>query len=219
MRAGVRGVPSCAALRLTATERRHLFTLAGHAMPEPLDARDEIVSELLRRTLTALEPSPAYLRGRHWDILAFNRAWRETLCYFPEDEVEGRNMLWSFFTRPESRIRHPQWESVGPNIVAQFRSVAARYPDDPKFRELIEALSERSEEFRRWWAAHDVSDATEGMKHFFHREVGEMFLDHTTLFVPDFPDMRVVIYTAEAGSESERKLALLEQRRRKMELV
>jgi transcriptional regulator with XRE-family HTH domain len=200
------------ALRLSRPERRHLFTLAGHQIDETHDAPDEVVSDLLRRTLHAIQ-TPAYVRGRRWDLLAFNGAWRATLCYTPDDELEGRNMLWSFFTKPEPRVRHPQWETIGPNMVAQFRSVAARYPDDPKFRDLIERLSESSEEFRRWWAQHDVWDATEGMKQFFHPEVGEMILDHTSLFVPDFPDMRLIVYTAEPGSESERKLNLLKGNR------
>lgn len=198
------------ALRLSQTERRHLFTLAGHQIPETQDApNDEFVSDVLRRTLDALNPAPAYIRGRRWDLLAFNRSWRATLCYMPRDEEVPRNLLWSFFMNPTSRERHPQWEAIGPNIVAQVRSVAARYPDDAKFRALISELQVQSEHFRRWWAQHDVCDATQGMKHFFHPEVGEMILDHTTLFVPDFPDMRLIVYTAEPGSESERKLHLL----------
>ncbi len=197
------------ALHLSRSERRHLFTLAGHTIPESEEAPDEIVSDLLHRTLAALEPSPAYIRGRHWDLLAGNRAWRAALCYDPLDATERPNMLWNFFTKPESRVRHPQWETIGPKIVAQFRSVAARYPEDPAFRSLIERLQERSEHFRRWWAQHDVCEATEGMKQFFHPLVGELQLDHTALLVPDFPDMRLVVYTAEPGSESERKLQLL----------
>ena len=196
------------ALRLSRSERRHLFTLAGHQLDEAQDAPDEFVSDLLRRTLNAI-PTPAFIRGRRWDLLAFNAAWRATLCYRPIDDLERRNFIWSFFTEAESKMRHPQWETIGPSIVAQFRSVAARYPDDPSFRTLINALLDRSEEFRRWWAQHDVLEVNEGMKHFFHPEVGEMILDHTVFAVPDHPDMRVIIYTAEPGSESERKLHLL----------
>ena len=47
------------------------------------------------------------------------------------------------------------------------------------------------------------------MKHFYHPEVGEIVLDHVSLAVPDYPDMRLIIYTAEPGSESERKLRTL----------
>jgi hypothetical protein len=153
-----------------------------------------------------MNPAPAYVRGRHYDLLAFNDAWRLALCYRPGDEWERRNLLRTFFLDPEARVRHPQWEQVGRKMVAQFRSIAARYPDDPVYAELIDELQQRSELFRAAWELHDIYDCTEGLKHFFHPEVGEMFLDHVTLNVPDHPDMRLIVYTAEPGSESERKL-------------
>jgi transcriptional regulator with XRE-family HTH domain len=200
------------ALRLSRSEMRHLFTLAGQTLDEAEGAHDEIVSDLMRRTLHRLDPNPAYIRGRHYDILAFNDAWRAALCYRPSDETERRNLLRSFFMEPEARVRHAQWDVIGPKIVAQFRSVAARYPDDPVFRTLIDELLASSEHFRDWWARHDVNDVSEGMKHFFHPEVGDLFLDHVSLAVPDYPDMRLIIYTAEPGSENERKLRLLTSR-------
>jgi transcriptional regulator with XRE-family HTH domain len=199
------------ALRLSRSEMRHLFTLAGQAIDESECAQDEIVSDLLRRTLERLNPNPAYIRGRHYDVLAFNDAWRTALCYRPSDETERRNLLRSFFMEPEARERHTQWNAVGPKIVAQFRSVAARYPDDPAFRELIDELRASSPHFRDWWARHDVHESNEGMKQFFHPDVGELTLDHVSLAVPDYPDMRLIIYTAESGSESERKLHTLTQ--------
>ena len=197
------------ALQLSRSERRHLFTLAGHALDETHDAPDEQVSPLLRRTLDAFNPYPAYVRGRHYDMLAFNDAWRAALCYRPSDEWERRNMLRSFFLEAESRVRHPQWEQVAIKIVAQFRSVAARYPDDPEFRAIVSELQDKSEAFRDAWARHDVYEANEGLKHFFHQKVGDLFLDHVSLVVPDYPDMRLIVYTAEPGSESEGKLLSL----------
>jgi transcriptional regulator with XRE-family HTH domain len=197
------------ALRLSRSEMRHLFTLAGRTLDETEDVQDEIVSDLMRRTLDRINPNPAYIRGRHYDVLAFNDAWRRTLCYRPSDETERRNLLRSFFLEPEARVRHAQWDVIGPNIVAQFRSVAARYPDDRVFRELIDELLASSAEFREWWSRHDVNDVSEGLKRFYHPDVGELSLDHVSLTVPDYPDMRLIIYTAEPGSESERKLRTL----------
>jgi len=61
------------ALRLTSDERRHLYLLAG--LPLTLTAHDEErVSDLVLRVLDNLEPSPAYVRGRRWDVLAFNKS-------------------------------------------------------------------------------------------------------------------------------------------------
>src|SRR5580698_5443289 len=61
------------ALRLTSDERRHLYLLAG--LPLTVAPQDEErVSDLVVRVLEALDPSPAYVLGRRWDILAWNHS-------------------------------------------------------------------------------------------------------------------------------------------------
>ena len=93
--------------------------------------------------------------------------------------------------------------------VAQFRAVAAKYPNDPAFTELIDDLRANSPEFQQLWAEHDVLGSTEGLKHFVHPELGEFILDHISFELPGDGDMRMVVLTAEPGSETERKLRLL----------
>jgi transcriptional regulator with XRE-family HTH domain len=197
------------ALRLSETEREHLYILAGQPAPERIDENDETVSPLLQRTLDALNPNPAYIRGRRWDILANNYAARVVWGEMDSNGPFARNVLWRFFTEPTMRCLYPHWEEAGPRLVAQFRAVAARYPDCPSFQTLIAALHDRSEAFSRWWAQHNVCNVTEGLKHVNHPEAGEMVLDHTTLYVPDHQDMRVIVFSAEPNSESERKLRAL----------
>lgn len=194
------------ALRLSQVEREHLFVLAGQPAPERTEQNAEVVSPLIRRMLSALEPNPAYVRGRRWDLLAFNKAAGIVFGYEDLPEGSHHNVLWRFFMEPISRQRCIEWEVMARRVVATFRSVAARYPDDESFRSLINALQAGSEDFRRFWGEHDVCDVTEGLKRFYHPEVGEFILDHTTLFVPGYPDMRLIFSSPEPGSESERKL-------------
>jgi hypothetical protein len=94
-------------------------------------------------------------------------------------------------------------------VVAQFRAVAAKYPQDPAFTELIEDLRANSSEFRSLWAQHDVLGSAEGLKRYVHPEVGELILDYTQFDVPGDGDMRLIVLTAAPGSESERKLRRL----------
>src|SRR5215472_13512147 len=61
------------ALRLTIDERRHLYLLAGMPLAVTPD-EDERVSDLTQRVLEALNPNPAYVLGRRWDVLAWNRS-------------------------------------------------------------------------------------------------------------------------------------------------
>jgi len=93
--------------------------------------------------------------------------------------------------------------------VSNFRTIAAKYPNDPAFTELIDDLRATSPEFKQLWAEHDVLGSTEGLKRFLHPEFGEFILDYTAFEIPGDGDMRMVVMTAAPGSESERKLRLL----------
>src|SRR5437660_718382 len=63
------------ALRLTPNERRHLFLLAGQPLPAPpVSPTEESVSPALQQVLDDLNPTPAYVMGRRYDYLAWNRA-------------------------------------------------------------------------------------------------------------------------------------------------
>lgn len=195
------------ALRLTSDERRHLYLLAG--LPLKGVTRDEErVGELTLRVLAALEPSPAYVRGRRWDVLAWNRS-ADALADFSGATGPKRNIVWRLFRDESSQCRYGDLKCVMRRAVANFRSVAAKYPDDPGFTELIDDLLANSVEFRRLWAEHDVLGSTEGLKQFMHPELGEFILDYTGFELPGDGDMRMVVMTAAPGSETERKLRLL----------
>lgn len=195
------------ALRLTSDERRHLYLLAG--LPLTVAPQDEEhVSELVLRVLTALDPSPAYVRGRRWDVLAWNKA-ADALNDFSLATGPSCNLVWRLFRDTALQCRLGDPGCTRRRCVAQFRAVAAKYPNDPSFADLIDDLKANSPEFRQLWAEHDVLGSTEGLKHFIHPQVGELILDHTTLELPGDADIRMVVLTAAPGSESERKLRLL----------
>jgi transcriptional regulator with XRE-family HTH domain len=194
------------ALQLSMREREHLFVLAGQAVLESTVADSEQVSEVLQRVLDSLEPCPAILRGRRFDVLAWNRAAVALLGDYSAMDARARNSLWRFFTDPAMRELFPRWQEAAPKLTAQFRAVAVKYLDDRCFTKLIDDLLEASPEFREYWSRHDVAGPMDGFKHLYHPAVGEMTLEFTTLTVPDFPDMRMVVYTAAKGSVEEAKL-------------
>jgi transcriptional regulator with XRE-family HTH domain len=195
------------ALRLTSDERRHLYLLAG--LPLTVTAQDdERVSELVLRVLDALDPTPAYIRGRRWDVLAWNRA-ADAVIGFSNLTGPSRNLVWRLFRDETMPCRLGDPQCTRRRSVAQFRAVAAKYPNDSGFAELIEDLKANSPEFNRLWAEHDVLGSVEGLKQFVHPEAGELILDHTTFEIPGDGDIRMVVLSAAPGSESERKLRLL----------
>ena len=76
------------ALRLDPTERRHLFVLYDRRAPERPPPGPERVDELLRRMLDSLTGQPAFVLGRRWDVLAWNRA--AEVVYGPYRAARGR---------------------------------------------------------------------------------------------------------------------------------
>lgn len=197
------------ALQLTTREREHLFLLAGQYVAETSVADTEHVSEMLQRVLDSLDPNPAIIRGRRYDILAWNRGAVALFGDYAQMEPRERNSMWRFFTNPSARMCFPKWEEAAPKFVAQFRAVAAKYLDDKCFTSLINDLLEVSPEFRSYWSKHDVASASDGFKHVYHPVVGELSLEYTSFFVPDYPDMRMIVYAAAKGSVEEQKLRAL----------
>ncbi len=189
------------ALRLTPNERRHLFLLAGQALPPPVSPAKESINPALQQMLSDLNPSPAYVLGRRYDYLAWNKAadalfaMSDTLS--DTSSPYARNMVWRLFTSPTMRER-PNWEMVARATLAEFRTANARYPGDPWFEDLIEDLKQVSPEFCRWWPHHDVRSALDGHKVIEHPTLGSLEFEHLTLQVLTNPDIRIMIYTPNA---------------------
>jgi len=183
------------ALRLTEAERLHLFVLARLPVaPAPADAPAETVGAALRSALHRLNPHPAYVMGRRWDLLAWNAAAEAVFAFSEIAPPHGRNFLWRCFTWPALRA-HPQWASMAKGLVAQFRLDSAHHPDDPAFAQLITDLQGVSGEFREWWSRHDVRTVPDGPKRLVHPTFGSLEFEHVTLHVPGAPDQKLVLYT------------------------
>jgi transcriptional regulator with XRE-family HTH domain len=186
------------ALKLTPNERRHLFLLAGQSLPPPAPPSEEHVSPSLQQMLDDLNPTPAYVMGRRWDYLAWNKAADEVFAISGASTPYGRNLVWRFFTDPIMREHFLHWEQIARGVLAEFRAASARYPGDGWFEELIEGLKQVSPEFCRWWPQHDAPRSLDGDKTIEHLTLGLLKFKHLTLQVFNDPDVRVTIYTPDA---------------------
>ncbi|MEV0231863.1 helix-turn-helix transcriptional regulator [Nonomuraea sp. NPDC050786] len=198
------------ALRLDAAERAHLRDLSGsgrraarHAPPP------ERVRPGLRRLLEMARDVPAYIVGRRCDVLAWNHMACALFTDFGALPAEERNWGRMIFLNPGIQALYADWTIKAKETVSYLRLKAGAYPGDPVLAALVGELSMRSEDFRHWWAEHDVVDKTHGRKTFHHPLVGELTLDHETLRIADEPDQVLITYTAEAGSPSETALQLI----------
>lgn len=183
------------ALRLTTAEEQHLFLLADQELPARLPAEQEQVTPALQRVVDALSPHPAFVIGRRWDVLTWNRVADLLFAFHVPCPPHPRNVVWRFFQRTEARA-DPDWEQQARNLVAQFRADYARYPGDPAFRELLDDLQRVSPQFRLWWEQQDVRGLPDGPRSMQHPTLGLLEFDHVTFQTSLTPDLRVKVYAA-----------------------
>jgi transcriptional regulator with XRE-family HTH domain len=195
------------ALRLSSAERAHLFELAGIPPVADDQAHAEAVVPVVGAMIARLDPYPAYLKGRRWDVLAANRAARALFTDWAVRAPGDRNLIWWMFTDPAARKIYVHWEKEAADMLGRFRAAAARRPDDPDFTELIGRLHQASPEVRSWWPRYDVRPIGAGTKHLHHSALGDVAFRHAVLQVADQPEQMLVYFTSDEVPES--KLAAL----------
>lgn len=92
--------------------------------------------------------------------------------------------------------------------VAELRDALGRFLTDEHLNDLIRDLLETSPVFAELWSQRPVARAPARRKTFDHPEVGEITLDCDALTV-QASDLRVIVYTAPAGSADAESLSLL----------
>lgn len=194
------------ALRLTEDERRHLHLLARSDQQEP-EEEDRDITTGLKRMVQALDPHPAFVIGRYWDLLLWNKA-AELVFHVPassDDTMQNFNWMRHLLTS----------DTLGPDLmdgasrtrvlIARFRADYARFPNDERFKTLIEEFTQISPLFREIWPMHDVEVATDHRKQKYDPRIGEMAFEHVTLQPPTHPDLKVMIFTASADTAARLK--------------
>ncbi|WP_221157222.1 helix-turn-helix transcriptional regulator [Rhizobium lentis] len=197
------------ALRLDDAERRHLFTLNNRQAVQAMSTTPEHVDEPLQRVLANLTHQPAYVLGRRWDVLAWNRATDVLFGGYDTLERDERNIMHRLFVDPAHRRLLVDWESVARVSLAMFRADSARYAGDPDFERLIALLMQASDEFRSWWQRHEVISPLSGIKRIDHPVMGRMSFEHTGLALTNRPEMKLIVYTPLDDDDTNSKLAKL----------
>jgi transcriptional regulator with XRE-family HTH domain len=181
-----------------------------HALAAPLPRRR---ARRPRRELVPAETAqllevmgaPAFVAGRHLDVLACN-ALMTALA--PNVRV-GENRLRSLFLDPAERALHPDWDRTAPQCVATFRNQLGSDAGDPRAVQLVGELCIASEEFRRAWARHDVKPLRGEPVRMDHPQVGELSLAVSKLYVDGTDNMMVIAFHAAPGTPDAERLALL----------
>ncbi|MEX5635227.1 helix-turn-helix transcriptional regulator [Parafrankia sp. FMc2] len=196
-------------LHLSLDERDHVFRLSGNNPPARGAASDHIGPGLLR-VLDRLQDTPAEI------VTELGETLRQTPMGIALTGDAGRftgsqrSLGYRWFTDPAVREVYPPEERalLSRVYVAGLREVATLRGPGSKAQHLADLLREQSEQFRELWDSHEVGIRPTQVKRFAHPEVGMLELNCQTLLDPG-QSHRLLVYTAEPGSESYEKLQLL----------
>lgn len=197
------------ALRLTPAERAHVILLGRGEEAPPCKAPAEEISPTLRTLVENLGPGPAYLLGRRWDYLAWNKSFELVFGWEPGTEPLSRNHVWLWFMDPSRRELCGDWATSARLLVAKFRADSARHIGDPAFEELISALESSSPEFRKLWKRHEVAGSGDGRKELTHPLVGRLSFAHAVFHHGERSEQRLILYSPLCEHDTAAKLAQL----------
>ncbi|MBB3159132.1 transcriptional regulator with XRE-family HTH domain [Microbacterium proteolyticum] len=196
-------------LHLSLAERDHLFRLAGHEAPSRHSATEHVSPGMLR-VLDRLDDTPAEIVTELGETLRQSRLGTALLGDATLRRGPARSIGYRWFTDPTARAAYPPEEVAVLSRVyaAGLRELVAARGSRSRAAELSDDLRRRSEEFAALWDAHEVGARPPEVKRFLHPEVGHLDLSCQTLLDPDHSH-RLLVYTAQPGSESAEKLRLL----------
>ena len=198
------------ALRLTAEERDHLYTVAGQAPPRR-SAMPAHVPPSVQRLADRLADLPVAVYDPAWTIITWNAAWAALMGDPSAMTGRDRNLIWRTFTGTSTRVRKSDAEAddFETNAVADLRRAAGTYPDDARLRQLVNELRQASPRFAALWAQRVVTSTGPSSKTIDHPDVGPITLDCDVLTVAG-SDLRLVVYTAEPSSPDASRLRLVQ---------
>ncbi|CAA9244692.1 MAG: Putative DNA-binding protein [uncultured Arthrobacter sp.] len=194
------------ALRLTDTERDHLFDLAGPPdRPGRSPASVQQADPGLLRLMGSLDHLPALILGQRSDVLATNRLFTIVVRDLEPFSSFGRFL----FLDPLARQRIINWEHFAAASIAALRRESGRRPHDTRLKALIDELRSKDEDAARWWDDHTVQDYASVAKQIRHPLAGELSFDLEMVTPPLDPDQRLIVYTVQPGSETAQKIPFL----------
>jgi transcriptional regulator with XRE-family HTH domain len=180
------------ALRLSKVEHAHLRALASGSHRRAFTR--EIVPAALRNLVESLN-QPAYITGRRWDVLAWNKAAADIFGFDRLAEEDCNILICVLLYKGSRRLFGSSWAEEAKRIVAQFRATHDLWAGDPAFVALLTRLRDGSPEFAEWWEAHDIRGGAGGVKRLRHPKKGLLRFAHASFQANDDPDLKLIIYS------------------------
>lgn len=193
------------ALQLDDDERDHLHLLAGLLAPRR-STIDTHVPPGVQRLLGRLTELPLAVFSASWDLIS----WTPSFAALLGTPSAGLNVVRAKFVGGDGYGPEvvEDVEELQAALVADLRVAAARYPHDRSLHDLITQVHAASPRFAELWESGAVGEHRSTQKTVVHPSVGRITLDCDVLTVAG-GDIRVVVYSAAAGTSAAQALELL----------
>jgi transcriptional regulator with XRE-family HTH domain len=194
-------------LRFSNDERRHLYVLAGLNPPLPSPPADPSIGEDITQLLDRWLPHAAHVVDQYWNFVAANDVARAIFGW--QRDFRG-NCLVDFFTSDLYRGRMENWAETAPTVVATYRHEMTRRlsgVEDDGYTEIVADLTARSPEFAELWSRQQVHAPMITTKTLAHEYAEELVLEGRMLYLPDRPDLTLVLHTPVEGTPTAERLA------------
>lgn len=189
-------------LRLTPAEADYLLSLGGFTRSTRSSAAPITTAPPhLRRLLDSLW-FPAFAVSLDWTITGWNAAYAALYPRIDTLAPTDRNLLWLVFTDPSLREMLPNWEQDSRHFLAEFRGDSGAALGSAEHSVLIARLIEASPEFGEQWADLAIERFASRRRRFLHPQAGLLEFEHHRLVPSDHPDLHIVTYLPDAGSET-----------------
>lgn len=185
------------ALRLTASERVHLYRLTkgaesgfncrGHAISAA------VVRPTVRAVLDRLEPGPAVLVNPLSDILAYTTGYARLAAPIGLLDGPSPNVARFVFGDSRARAAYPDWDHVADQQVAALKQGPFRA--DPRTAELADELTVTAgDAFVRRIETVPGLPKSSGVIRLAHPEAGALRLAYETLELAADDDQTLIVY-------------------------
>ncbi|MYS90486.1 MULTISPECIES: helix-turn-helix transcriptional regulator [Streptomyces] len=202
------------ALQLSRAERDRLYRAAGLLPPQDGTVSTHVPAGV-QRLAVRLGDVPIGVFTADWTLVWWNTMWSALHGDPAVLPTAERNLARALFGNGAARasmlpVRSERGaDALVASIVADLKDAVSRYPADAQLDRLVRELRESSDAFAHLWATQTTAaQHTTDRKTIRHPEIGDILLDCDVLIVPG-ADLRMVTYTAAAGSSGAGKLGLL----------
>jgi transcriptional regulator with XRE-family HTH domain len=183
------------ALELDPAAREVLFLLAQNRPPPVQLEPAASLPDSVQAVLDALQTTPAFVKTRTWDVVAWNDAASVLLADYAALPPHQRNVLRRLFCEPDARRYLTDWEAHARYAVSVFRYDIARVGGTPEADALVAELEAISPEFARLWAENEVRGHGVGLKHFLHPDFGGLTLEITGFSIDSVDGYTMIVFT------------------------